>query len=320
MSHTRSFPSVIDSTMLSALACHRRWRWSYEENYSPHEGKSIDLMAGAAFAKGAEIMRKCFLLGRASVIVADPRGGEPATFRFECEIGNAPEALECGIQALIYAYDSDTPDMGSVKTCDRMCGALEFYADRYPLGSPAHGEIPVINGKPGVEWNFAVPLPIAHPDTGEPLIFSGRTDMILDIFGGRYIEDDKTTKALGPTWSKQWDMRGQFVGYAWAARQSGLEIAGSIVRGISILKNGYDTQQMLVDQPDWKCEAWLQASVAKLKHAIELYRAGLEIPAFNDECNSYGGCEFKKFCLVKDCEGWIADNCTERNWNPLETH
>lgn len=319
MSHTRSFPSVIDSTMLSALACHRRWRWSYEENYSPHEGKSIDLMAGAAFAKGAEIMRLCYLQGHASMRVPKADGTHKLIM-FVSRVGDPDDALASGIEALIYAYDNNAPDMGSVKTCDRMCGALEFYADRYPLDNLDCGTIPIINGKPGVEWNFAVPLPISHPDTGEPLIFSGRTDMILDIFGGRYIEDDKTTKSLGPKWTSQWDMRGQLVGYTWAARQCGLTINGAIVRGVSILSRGYDTEQALIDQPDWKCEAWLQASVAKLKHAIELYRAGLEIPAFNDECNSYGGCEFKKFCLVKDCNGWVADNCTERNWNPLETH
>ena len=65
---------------------------------------------------------------------------------------------------------------------------------------------------------------------------AGRALRFGQMGEGLYIEDDKTTSQLGSSWGAQWDMRSQFTGYAWAARQSGLPIAGIIVRGISILK------------------------------------------------------------------------------------
>jgi len=316
----RQFPSVIDSTMLAALQCHRRWVWAYELNYTPFEGKSIDLMAGAAFAKGGEVMRLCYLTGRASITSISGR-----ELVFETEPGDAEDALEAGVTALIHSYDPNTPAYDSPKTCDRMAGALEFYASQFPLTDPEYGTIPMVAGKPGVEWNFCVPLPVSHPDTNEPLLFCGRTDLILDVFGGRYLTDDKTTTRLGDSWVKQWDMRGQFAAYAWGARETGLDVTGTLVRGTSILKSKYECKQAIIDQPQWKVDEWLEATCAKLEMA-KVYYTMLQdkypngIPAFGEPCNEYGGCEFKKFCMVKDHEGWLADNCVARNWNPLERH
>lgn len=319
MSHERSFPSVIDSTMLSALQCHRRWTWSYERNYTPHGGKSIHLMAGAAFAKGLEVMRLAFLTGHAS---CNTLTGKELTL--ECIPGDREEALECGVHALIQAYDPNVQH-DTAKTLDRMTGALEYYADQFPLDDPEYGSIATIAGKPGVEWNFCVPLPVLHPDTGEPLLFAGRTDVILEVFSGLYLTDDKTTSSLGDAWTKQWDMRGQFAGYAWAARQLGIPINGSLVRGISILKTKYGVAQAIVDQPVWKTDEWLHATVRKLEYAKQLYlhrgEPGCEpVPAFGEPCNEYGGCEFKGICMVRDHDGWLEDNCVARDWNPLERH
>lgn len=321
--HEREFPLVIDSTMLSSMTCHRRWVWSYEANYTPFAGKSIDLMAGAAFAKGAEIMRTCFLLGSAEMTSISG-----AHLSFTTRPGDPEDALEAGVEALIQAYDQNTPAFNSPKTCDRMAGALEYYSTQFPLTDPEYGVISSIAGKPGVEWNFCVPLPVLHPDTGEPLLFAGRTDICLEIFGGRYLTDDKTTTRLGDSWVKQWDMRGQFAGYTWAARQLGIQIDGTLVRGTSILKSKYECKQALVDQPQWKCDEWLAATVAKLEMAkLYYYEHSLDgnprptvIPAFGEPCNEYGGCEFKRFCMVKDHAGWLEDNCAERNWDPLDRH
>ena len=328
MSHERTFPSVVDSTMLSTLTCHRKWVWSYERNYTAFGGKSIHLMAGAAFAKGLEVMRSSFVKGSCLEIIKDAsyRGASEEDFRkvkLEGEVKDKYDALHFGLQALMLSYDESVVH-DTAKTLDRMCGALEFYADSFPLDNPDFGVITDISGKAGVEWNFAVPLPVMHPDTGEPIIFCGRLDVVLDVFGGTYLVDDKTTSSLGASWPQQWDMRGQFVGYAWAARQYGLRVDGSLVRGISILKTKYDKAQAIVPQPEWKQDEWLASTVAKLNHAKALYFSGdpklNALPVFGEPCNEYGGCEFKQPCMNRDHDGWLDSNFVARNWNPLERH
>jgi hypothetical protein len=161
---------------------------------------------------------------------------------------------------------------------------------------------------------------VLHPETHAPLLYAGRLDVVLDIYSGRYLTDDKTTSALGYSWPAQWDMRGQFTGYAWGASELGIQIDGSLVRGVSILKTKYDHAQAIVHQPRWKLDEWKRATCDKLQHAIELYHRGIEIPAFGEACNEYGGCEFKSPCMVRDHIEWLNANFVERNWNPLERH
>jgi hypothetical protein len=322
--HERKFPEVVDSTMLSTLTCPRKWVWSYERNYTAFGGKSIHLMAGAAFAKALEVMRRSWVDGKIDEEITDANftpleGQPPRKIRLSGEVRSASDALHFGLQALMLSYDESVIH-DTAKTLDRMCGALEFYADSFPIDNPEFGTVSSISGKPGVEWNFAVPLPVLHPDTGEPIIFCGRLDVILDVFGGVYLTDDKTTSSLGITWPQQWDMRGQFVGYAWAARQYGLRVDGSLVRGISILKTKYDKAQAIVPQPEWKQNEWLASTVSKLEHAKRLYAQAVDYPVFGEPCNEYGGCEFKQPCMNRDHDGWLDSNYVARNWNPLERH
>lgn len=320
--HGRRFPSVIDSTMMAALACQRRWDFAYQHNFTPNAGKSIHLIAGGAFAKGLEVMRLAHYQGfyDRPIYALDPVTGESVRTGVEhCVVDDPRDCLELGLEALMLAY-GDEPEHSTAKTLDRMCGALEFYAERFPIDDPEYGTISVISGKPGIEWNFCVPLPVLHPDTNEPLLYAGRLDIVLDIYGGKYLVDDKTTSALGFSWPAQWDMRGQFIGYSWGARELGIQIDGSLVRGVSILKTKYDSAQAIVHQPDWKIDEWIGAACEKLESAKRLYARGINVPAFGEACNEYGGCEFKQVCMVRDHEAWLTANCEERNWNPLERH
>lgn len=296
MSFEARFPNVLDSTMIASWACPQKFAWSYVNRYGGAGGKSIHLIAGQAYAKGLEVARKAYAVGK-----------------------SPNECLLLGTTALIEAYGADTvcpPD--SAKSLDRMVGALEFYFDRYPLDSdPAR--IATIGGVPAVEWSFAIPLPFRHPDTGEPILYTGRTDMLCDFAGGLYGLDDKTTSALGPSWSRQWELRSQFTGYAWAARELGVRLAGMIVRGVSILKTKYDTAQAIVNQPDWKIERWVKHRDRVVATMIDSYTKGDWDVALNEECNAFGGCMFKQVCAVppEHQVTWLNTNYEENLWNPL---
>jgi len=292
--HSPLFPHVLDATILSQYRCPRKFHLATVERYGPSGGKSIHLTAGGAYAKGLEVARLAY-----------------------CR-GDAPElCLEAGIGALIAEYGDADPGT-SAKTLDRMCGALEYYFDQYPLDTdPAR--IAVLAGVPAVEWSFALPLPFIHPDTGAPLLYAGRTDCIMNFAGGLYAEDDKTTSSLGASWSKQWDLRSQFIGYAWAMRELGLIPAGVIVRGVSILKTKYETAQAIVNEPAWKIDQWVEHRDHLVKRMLADYAAGYWEPALDETCNEYGGCMFKQICDVppKLRQNWLDTQFEENTWSPL---
>lgn len=180
-----TFPQVIDSSMLSAFrSCPYKAYLGYIEHWKPHF-PSVHLIAGGAFAKGIEIARKAFY-----------------------EQGRNQEDSEAlGLLALVENYGSFECPPESAKSLERMCGALEFYLSNYPLGSDGAEPITLPTGRRGIEFSFLEPLDLMHPTSGDPLLFSGRADMVASFAGGVYNFDEKTTTQLGAKWADQWDLR-----------------------------------------------------------------------------------------------------------------
>jgi len=213
------FPEVIDSSLINDFrSCPHRCNLAYFHHWKP-KTPSVHLHAGASYATGIEVARKAF-------------------FR-----DHLPEdtAVAMGLKALIEAYGDFECPSDSAKSCERTAGALEFYFDRYPMSTDYAVPISLPDGRVGVEFSFLEPLDVLHPETGNPLLYAGRFDSLCDFAGGVFGEDDKTTSALGPSWSKQWDLRSQFTSYCWGADRAGIPLKGFLVRGVSILKTKYDT-------------------------------------------------------------------------------
>jgi len=291
-----SFPTVFDSTMLnSAASCHHRFFREHCENWHP-KGQSVHLHAGGAFAHGLEAARKAFYV--------EGRSREDA------------EAI--GIAALLTFYgDFDCPP-DSAKSAERMAGALEFYFASYPLGADGTPPVTLASGKKGIELSFVEPLPIAHPETGEPLLYSGRLDMLVEYAGGIFIEDDKTTSSLGATWSRQWDLRSQFTGYCWGLRQcANIHAAGVLIRGVSILKTKYDTQQAITYRSDWQIAEWFERSLDLIEDLIRSWKRGYWRKALDSACNEYGGCGLRSACLSRDPLPHYETHFEQKRWDPI---
>lgn len=179
------FPHTIDSTILSAFrSCPQKAFLQYVQHWKPIFN-SVHLVAGGAFASGIEAARRAFYVDGAS-----PEDAEAA-----------------GMQALIHHYGDFECPADSAKSLERMIGALEFYFFMYPLGNDGANPITLPNGTRGIEFSFAEPIDINHPVTGEPILYTGRSDMIAERAGGIYIYDEKTTSSLGASWGRQWEMR-----------------------------------------------------------------------------------------------------------------
>lgn len=318
-----TFPEVLDSTLLAAYkSCPRKFWLEYVQHYKPKE-PSVHLHAGAAFARGLEVSRNAFYCGVAETPTVETTkiDGQILTqlaWKHEkIEPNNGPLAEALGMGALLAAYGDFQCPEDSAKSASRMAGALEFYFDNYPLGGDGANPITLANGRRGIEISFAEPLELIHPETGNPLLYCGRLDMAAEYAGGVFGEDDKTTSSLGASWSKQWDLRSQFTGYCWGLGRMGIPLSGFLVRGVSILKTKFDTQQAITYRAPWQIAEWYEQTVAVIRDMLRDWQAGYWRKVLDHACTDFGGCTFRQICLSPEPKDWLDTYFERRMWNPL---
>ena len=289
------FPHCFDSTMLNAFrSCPQKAFRTYVEHWKPI-AESVHLVAGKAFAKGIETARDAYF-------------NKGAT---------ADDAMASGLEALLKAYGSFEPPPQSAKTPERMAGALEFYFDRYPLEHDHFEIYRDSSGKAAVEFSFCEPTDVVHPVTGDPILFTGRADALGNYGGYLLACDEKTTSSLGASWVKQWEMRGQFTSYTWAARRVKIPLQGALVRGVSILKTKYDTAEVPSYRTQDDIDRWYKQTLRDLERAKKMWAEGYWDYNLGEACNEYGGCSLVGVCRAKDPYEWLKINFTRRVWDPL---
>lgn len=287
------FPTSISPTQRSAFVmCPQQWFWRYCAGIRPG-GRSIHLGAGDAFAKGLEAARRAFYVNNTS-----PR-----------------EALDCGLDALEKIYLSEEMQGDApAKSLAGMSGALHYYFDVWPLGRDHF--IPATFGpERGVEYTFSVPLDIAHPDTGDPILFGGRIDMVARYKqdGVIWVVDDKTSGGLGPQWRNQWKLDSQITAYVWAAQQFGYPAAGAVIRGVGILKTMYKSDEVMEPRGEGFLKRWEEQLKRDINDMVDTYLQakiqGLTLTprrALDKAiCGAYSGCPYMQACLSDDPAPWL---------------
>lgn len=289
------FPSIIDSTILGTFrSCPQKAFRMYVEHWKP-AAESVHLVAGKAFAAGIEGVRRAFYVDKLP----------------------PEDALATGLVALIREWGAFEAAESDIKQFDRVCGALVYYFDvAWPL--PTDKATPILFGdQHGIEFSFAEPLEVLHPTTGEPLIYCGRADMVAEYCGGIFNADEKTTSRLGPSWSKQWEMRSQFTGYCWALSRVGKKAAGTLVRGLSILKHEYGHAESITYRSPYEIERWYQQMIRDVKRMIACWEEGYWDYNLDHACTEYSGCPLVPVCKSPEPERWLQINFHKRVWNPL---
>ena len=288
------FPSVIDSTMLNCFrTCPRKFYWEYIRRRVPR-GLNINLLSGSAFAAGLEIARRAFYV----------------------EGRSQDDSLAMGLRRLWQDYGEPEVKKYEVKTWDRVSQALVSYCDEYPFATDPLQ--PWYKGSiPAIEFTFALPIDILHPETDEPLILAGRCDMLGQFRSSGYIVDEKTTKALGMNWARKWDMRAQFKMYGYAAREHGFSVKGAIVRGVGILKQSISHAQAIIYFSDWDMARWLEQTHRTIQAMIHGYHEDYWDYDLGESCAYYGGCSFQPLCIRQNPEPWVEILTEKNTWNPL---
>lgn len=309
------FPEIIDSSMLASLkTCETLFEKTYIQHWKAKE-LSVHLHAGAAFAKGLEVARTAFFTGEYHWMSREQGVLQHTTEQREPH--DEDSSIACGLQALLAAYGDFNCPEDSAKSASRMAGAYEFYFSSYRLDPGTDVPITLPSGRRGIEFSFCEPCDVRHPITGNPILIVGRMDMLFSAFGGTFIEDDKTTSQLGASWSKQWDLRGQFSGYAWACGKAGIPVQGAVVRGVSILKTKYDTQQAITYRPEWQINRWYDEAMIWIERGISAWKSGRWLHNLDEACGHFGGCAMRQVCLSQDERPWLETNFERRVWNPL---
>lgn len=303
------FPHAIDSTMLGTFrSCPQKLFRNYVEHWKP-KAESVHLVAGGAFASGIEAARRAFFEGE----LPDHHIAEPGM-----EIaGNRALAEGVGVMELMRKYGDFQCPPDSAKSLERTAGALEFYFENYPLGDDGCNPVTYADGRRGIEFSFAEPLDIRHPVTGNPILYTGRADMIAEFAGGVYVVDEKTTSSLGATWGRQWEMRSQFTGYCWASQQIGVSPSGVLVRGVSILKTKYDTLQHVTTRTQYEIDRWKVQTERDIARMIQCWETGYWDYALDHACAEYGGCSMLQICKSHDPETWLPMYFEKKVWDPL---
>lgn len=281
--------------MSSFDACHYKWFYEFGHALSPL-AINPDLHAGGAFSQAIEVTRQAFYGDNLPLDVA----------------------LPIGIRALIKFWGDFEPPERNPKTCEAMIGALADYFREYPPGEDLFRPMILADGKPAVEFTFAIPTNVMHPETGEPIIYAGRADMI-----GNYddkwlcIVDEKTTKGFYGDWASIWGMRGQFIGYCFAGQYYGYPITRTVIRGIAILKTMYKHLQVIEEYSQWQIDRWWEETNIKIKKMVEIWESNTYLHSYGDACGSYGGCQFLGLCTSPEPENQFS-NFQRRVWNPLK--
>lgn len=307
------FPEVIDNTMHSNFKeCPRKFNYAHIRNLQKSSGKGIHLHAGGAFARGLEVTRKAFFVGGASQSAAILAGQEAIV-----EFWGEPD------------YE---PYMLGNKGLDRLTLGLEYYFDRWPMATDFLTPYLTDSGEHCIEFKFALPLPILHPDTGRPILYAGRCDMIANYHGQLIVEDDKTTGQLGEQWVKNWTLDSQPTGYCWAARTLGHAVTGAIFRGVSflslkkdkesgetLLHMSYGGAQAIVTRQTWQIDQWYEQLLRNINRAIVAYKEGYwDLALDKHSCNAYGGCPYIEPCQNRNPEPFLENNYHVVVWNPLD--
>lgn len=274
-----TFPLIFRNTYRKAFVrCPTLARNLYEVPIEP--AATIDLHAGAAFARGCEVARRAF---------------------FERGAGEL-DAVEEGRLALAEFFGDFPVPRGSKKTRACMEGALVYYFVHFPLGRDLT-PVTMPDGALGIELHFAWPTNVLHPQTATPIPYEGRIDFLAaDAEGDIWVVDEKTTSRIGDAWANQWYLDAGQTGYVeWARRIFGERVRGSRIRGIGCAGAEYTKCECIVAIPAWETTRWRAQMQSDLKRWRDMHVAEQYDRVLDHACALYNSpCEFLPRCKRGD--------------------
>ena len=290
MSRLTLFPITLSDTDFTLYSqCHYRW---FRERCQ-HLKKAtfdINLTAGKAFAIGIETTRKLYYIDGVNQEEAILRGSD---------------------KTRVLLHNAEYQD--ELKSPARMSLAVREYFKVYPMDIDEIQPMTLPDGTKGIEHTFELELPIAHPETGNPLVYKGVLDLLGSNMGRPCVIDEKTCKSLSKP--EMFAAAGQQIGYASASRKLGIPINDIYIRQVAIQKNGNKHQQIPIAVTDFMVDRWEQSMLTKVRAMVAAYTwytQGVEqaheafLPDYKMGCTSFfKPCPYVEGCVSEYGEGYI---------------
>ena len=164
-------------------------------------------------------------------------------------------------------------DKQLLKSPERMGLALGEYFKKFPLDDADYFPAQREDGNFAFEHTFTRELPILHPELNVPLIFKGKLDLIQK-FGERFSGvDDKTTSRIQENLGTMLMANGQFLGYAWLAKQHGIKLTDFRVRKVSIQVNEIKIpDEYIIPLTPYVVDSWEESMLIKLNNMVTAYK------------------------------------------------
>lgn len=310
-------PSVLDATQMTCFrSCPRKFFLEFVYGVRP-PGLSVDLHAGGCLAAALEETYRQVYFSK-------------LPYERAIEVAHARFLMEWG--------DFEVPAWKTTaKTMERVWEAIvgdgtpegRGYFQEYPVHSDHIKPYIASDGKPTLEYSFAIPLEpcseaddgrsFPHHPNGGPFLYAGRFDMLGQKPDGTPIaRDEKSTgRSAGVDWARQWQLRGQFIGYVWALQQCGIPATEVCVRGIHILKTAIRHSEHVQSYSNELIDRWYEQLRRDVWRMRKMWDTGVWDFNFAEACTQYGNCIFMDSCTSHQPETWLSD-MEVRRWNPLD--
>jgi hypothetical protein len=294
------FPIAIDSTAFGDLSlCQTKYYWRHMRGRVSSDPK-IDLHFGGALAHALDVLRVSYWKENLSHEESLYRMFL-AAIRFWGDFPSEP---------------LDRRGQPHSKSLAALLASLDEYVEFFGLETDPLTPI-------ASEFSFALPIPdTAHPVTGEPILWTGRIDLLAKGLGGVWIVDEKSTSRLGPSWADQWIMRPQLIGYYWAAREYGYNPSGVLIRGIGVYADRTEFKPVPVTIDNHLITEFHTALRYHLSLLVARYaEASAKNPftprkSLGSACHTYGTCPYLPLCKSPNPEAWVQDYLY-KPWNPV---
>jgi hypothetical protein len=216
-------------------------------------------------------------------------------------------------QALQRPWTSDHKQ----KNRETLLRSIVWYLDQFqhdPMTT-----VILANGQPAVELTFKFTTSYTAM-TGEPILWCGHLDRLVEFNGDYYTQDHKTTtSAVDERFFSKFSPDNQFSGYIYAGKVIyNTPLKGIIVNGVQIGVNFSRFARQIIMRHDAVLDEWYDNLGHYLKQA-ESYAINNHWPMNELSCGNYGGCAFRDVCSKPPSirPTWLKADFTRRVWDPL---
>jgi hypothetical protein len=280
-------PRSIDNTALDAyMTCPKKFEYAYLLNRRG-DGTTPALSYGSAWHKAMEAHYKT--------------NGDESAVRRAVIMGWQPH---------------DRTD--DHRTVERVLTEYGNYVKRYGLPDVEARDYGTTVGYPDAPL-VEISTEAAWPEALHP--YAGKIDRIIEWHGLFFVEDHKTTSAMGPKFFQQFDPNNQMMGYAWLAQLlTGLPIAGVRINAHAVLKTQSKFEREVVSFAQERLKDWgnnYNYWVRRMETDIKANDFGHD---FNACAGKYGMCPYVPVCTMSPHYRMkvLEKDYPINVWNPME--